>query len=99
MGIFILVKTFISILMANANAGLVSKIGEKTVLESEAKTKWCPRVEFSCTPDGVLWSNRADNTGKVTCIASECMWWVWDRIERLDGTPSDTKSGHCGAIK
>jgi len=69
--------------------------------EDEAKTKWCPRVELSATPDGTLWSNRATNTGEVTCIASECMWWVFDSVigTEPDSKPVITTDGHCGAIK
>ena len=30
----------------------------------------------------------------VRCKASDCMWWLWEK-----DCVSQTKSGHCGAIK
>ena len=61
--------------------------------EDEAKTKWCPQVGGRPSKD----------FPKVTnCIASECMWWVWDqRGADVDGVwdPEYPVEGHCGAIK
>ena len=47
--------------------------------EDEVKTKWCPMVRFTRDSNGTLWDNRADNNGRPTCIASECMWWVHEK--------------------
>ena len=64
--------------------------------EDEAKTKWCPKA----APDQARCGNR--------CIASDCMWWVWDRapeqyknhlIEGGSDMPRAKPSGRCGAIK
>lgn len=46
--------------------------------EDEAKTKWCPQVQFYPPSENSGWeSNRP--TGIVTsfCIASSCMAWRW----------------------
>jgi len=69
--------------------------------EDEVKTKWCPMVRFTRDSNGTLWDNRADNNGRPTCIASECMWWVWDEYEDVGDkmVPSLPIGGHCGAIK
>lgn len=67
--------------------------------EEEVKTQWCPKLQLSFTPDGNILTNRGDIVhpddieNVVSCIASECMWWVWDQ-ERTCKT-----SGHCGAVK
>ena len=53
--------------------------------EDEAKTKWCPMF----------------GNDEARCIASECMWWVWDEYEDVGDkmVPSLPIGGHCGAIK
>ena len=71
--------------------------------EDEAKTKWCPQIRVSVSGDGPVWTNR--EAPDCNCIASECMWWVWDvsparvaeisRIQEYTGKPT----GHCGAVK
>ena len=75
--------------------------------ENEAKTKWCPMVRFgtaSCNSDP---QTQRNNYEGYCCIASECMWWVWDRtpeqyknhlIEGGSDMPWAKPSGHCGAI-
>jgi len=60
------------------------------VTEEDAKTKWCPQCARSVkgfiigNPDLIY-----------HCIASECMWWVWDDASD-DGSPYNDL-GHCGA--
>ena len=57
--------------------------------EQDAKTKWCPQV-----------GGRPSKgyPGVTNCIASECMWWVWNDETHLTGKDR-TNGGHCGAIK
>ncbi len=66
------------------------------MLESEAKTKWCPFVRVLVTPQDASWqgnmlTNRgdvpADNTNTL-CIGSQCALWV--------ETDSEYHHGHCG---
>lgn len=59
--------------------------------EEEAKTKWCPFLGH----DGREWGETLGD--KVNCIASECIWWVWDTDSR-DKEPYEA-IGHCGAVK
>lgn len=59
--------------------------------ESEAKEKWCPFV-----PSHSRWFDVNLVTGQ-SCIASDCMMWVWDRLDET-GEFSHTDSGHCGVI-
>lgn len=65
--------------------------------EDEAKTKWCPFVQFSVgqVSDKPLWlSNRNDpDTTKVTCIASACMAWRYSDKGFVD--KADWQ-GYCG---
>ena len=67
--------------------------------EDEAKTKWCPRtirrIEY-------VEPNSITAQAASCCMASECMWWVWDQYGAdVDGTwlPDYPVEGHCGAIK
>ena len=77
--------------------------------ESEAKTKWCPKMQVSSS-GGAVWTNR--EAQNCNCIASACMWWVWDEeftSENLakegetpiwaTGSQTSKKDGHCGAIR
>lgn len=52
--------------------------------EAEAKTKWCPMMQFVIGPQdrkwqGAAYTNRCQelNTDKVNCIASGCPMWRW----------------------
>ena len=56
------------------------------MIEDEARTKWCPKVQILITPSDNVWQNNmmtnrgdipADNS-HLCCIASDCMWWVWE---------------------
>lgn len=60
--------------------------------EKEAKTKWCPQCKRFA--EGIT----AENNHKAfNCIASECMWWVWDDSSLSED--HEYRHGHCGAIK
>ena len=62
--------------------------------EDEAKTKWCPMVRYLAifsNEDGERETagcyNRAANSINATpcrCIASDCMWWVWDKFDTYE---------------
>jgi hypothetical protein len=88
--------------------------------EEEAKTKWCPLVDFQIGPtsssvwQGIAYNNRGQEYAPDTCrcIASECMWWVWDAEFKpvnlakegmpaiwASGTNISTTNGHCGAVR
>ena len=66
--------------------------------EDEAKTKWCPKTKKS----GEMINMKFIPDIACCCIASECMWWVWDECgacvngEWQNDCPA---KGHCGAIK
>ena len=66
--------------------------------ENEAKTKWCPmaRKLAHSGDDGFVACNRDADGGLAACIASECMWWMWDC---KDLGPASQDEGHCGAAK
>jgi hypothetical protein len=76
------------------------------VTEEEAKKKWCPQIQVA-TSQVFCRDNRGNGCESYVCIASECMWWVWDYTvarkqdfhdgEVTYGKPK--KNGHCGAIK
>jgi len=74
--------------------------------EDEAKTKWCPQSRFTFNIYGVPEvSNLSfeDDSApcNTLCIASGCMWWVFDSVigTEPDSKPVITTNGHCGAIK
>ena len=87
--------------------------------EEEAKTKWCPKVQLIAAGEYVIDNRGSHNmsgdnaiSNDSNCIASECMWWVWDEeftSENLakegetpiwaTGSQTSKKYGHCGAIK
>jgi len=52
------------------------------MLESEAKTKWCPFVRFTVYGNDRD-SNRSTDVGETNCIASDCMAWRW--VDEHDG--------------
>ena len=89
--------------------------------EDEAKTKWCPESRlhvngWAATPYN-RFLNDDDHDSLVSiptackCIASECMWWVTERVSgefkfeptenegEVVCTESPNYSGHCGAIR
>jgi hypothetical protein len=89
------------------------------MIEEEAKTKWCPfgkryiSDEFA-SGTGMTAINEPESDFRQSCIASDCMMWVWDR--KKGGTYSDTSEqakavglsgyleatvsiGHCGLAK
>jgi len=53
--------------------------------ENEAKTKWCPFIRVTVTPNDDCWQgNMLTNRGNIPavnenlqCIGSECMAWEW----------------------
>ena len=55
--------------------------------EEQAKTKWCPQTNGQGAPEENL------------CIASECMWWVWEVRKNEQGEQLKWSHGRCGAIK
>lgn len=83
--------------------------------EEEAKTKWCPKVRYLAIfrddtgkREIAGCYNRSANSTDImdcNCIASECMWWVWDvtpanaATENAYANVGSIPLGHCGAIK
>lgn len=72
------------------------------MIEDEATQTWCPKVQITYS-DGWFISNRGDRNSSIDfinqcCIASECMWWVWDEDQPRTGNSNDIQ-GHCGATK
>lgn len=73
--------------------------------EDEAKTKWCPQAINTIEEYGSY--NRKAYTGPdcggaavdCLCIASECMWWVWEVRRNTEGVQLNWTHGHCGAVK
>ena len=64
--------------------------------EDEAKSKWCPMVRIHEQPaegkgPNMYAYNRPGIMGQMTCIASECMAWRWQK-EYGDGKTE----GYCG---
>ena len=62
--------------------------------EEEARKKWCPMVSFVC------YDNRSGRKEKNDrCIASECMWWRWNK-KLIGGNHEDgfkyKDEGYCG---
>jgi len=59
--------------------------------EATARNKWCPMVRHTTLNiAGSLFytTNGQAARGFQTCIASDCMMWVWDTDEE--------SKGHCG---
>ena len=74
--------------------------------EQEAKTKWCPQIQITRGWNGVVLSSRDEQWNAevgigCNCIASECMWWVWDDEKSWQSATDGewVREGHCGAIK
>ena len=65
--------------------------------EDEAKTKWCPKTKKS----GEMINMKFIPDIACCCIASQCVWWVWDEYEDVGDkmVPSLPIGGHCGVIK
>jgi len=74
--------------------------------EDEAKTKWCPFVQFHMSHDGDTATNRdrfvlpeTDLTRQLCdavrhnarCVGSECMAWRWEEQQ-----PVEDGVGFCG---
>lgn len=79
------------------------------MLESDAKTKWCPMSRIGTIhTDGngntyALSYNRDDDRGNThlsTCVGSECMMWRWNFVENASGVQAKghtfEEHGHCG---
>lgn len=68
--------------------------------EDEAKTKWCPFIQYSVglTQGAPFWiTNRNDSdTTKIKCIASECMAWRWNGFATIATAEKPQGSGYCG---
>ena len=72
--------------------------------EEKAKTKWCPMVRHINDVKVPVACNRDALNGVQpynSCIASECMMWIWDEkctpeTETLLAKPGH---GHCGLTK
>lgn len=70
------------------------------VTVEEARTKWCPMVQFVAHPQrDLLYDNReGEDPEPPNCIADQCMAWKWTHgfpatdEEKKDGT----KRGYCG---
>ena len=77
--------------------------------EDEAREKWCPMVRHTDNESGganrwLMGENpdpkwgTPNNPSVCRCIASECMWWVWENGRIVNGKLRKTR-GHCGAVK
>ena len=68
--------------------------------EDEAKTKWCPFVRVTVTPNDATWQgNMLTNRGQIPaantdtlCIASDCMAWRGEKVM----TSRHLINGYCG---
>ena len=72
--------------------------------EDEAREKWCPFVNLTTFSDHTgtqyIYDTRGNNDGIYSCIASECMAWVWDYVWDEDQpTKVSKQNGHCGLVK
>ena len=72
--------------------------------EEESRTKWCPMIrQIPDTMDGGgFMNNRGEHPHLIYCIASDCMWWVWDKFDTYEENgvrKSEPVAGHCGAVK
>ena len=65
--------------------------------EATARNKWCPMVRH--TPDiaGSLFytTNGQAAKGFQTCIASDCMMWVWE-LKKEGKKWVESNKGYCG---
>ena len=76
--------------------------------EQEAKTKWCPMVRVTMTPQDSTWQNQAmtnrmafvkHGLTESRCIASDCMMWRWGQKGAfVNGKYDDNYpvKGYCG---
>lgn len=67
--------------------------------EEEARQKWCPMVRVRDYGEDEPATNR-DNSGRHkqkihTCLASDCMMWVWTAYQLKDEVYVGVK-GRCG---
>lgn len=60
--------------------------------EEEARTKWCPEVQFVDSSGYGIISNRDVGARNEYCIASNCMMWRW--FDTSD--PVKASTGYCG---
>jgi hypothetical protein len=75
------------------------------MMESEAKTKWCPFTRFHVTDSGDVYSNRLGGDTYATCLGSACMAWratdnetpPWDGKTGLE--PRSQPAGYCGMAR
>lgn len=64
------------------------------MLESEAKTKWCPM--FQATPNNRWLPTSPPMTGNLSmCMASGCACWIDDGYNDKAGE----REGHCGLAR
>lgn len=66
------------------------------MLESEAKTKWCPMTRLTAD-NGNWFDNRVGNNGKVVgnCLSSDCACWI-DTGYDMD---AGERIGRCGLAR
>lgn len=53
--------------------------------EDDAKTKWCPNINF-IQYDGFPFTNRGEpmtTKGSINCIGSRCMMWRWSNYGEI----------------
>ena len=73
------------------------------MIETEAKTKWCPMtryrtVKFKDIDGNVTGTEGLSNlpTNDSYCIASACMAWREIKKQTTPSTPDEVLGGYCG---
>lgn len=76
------------------------------MMESEARTKWCPMNRVAVfTEESIAYTNRGKQikTNETTvaqahgCIGSRCAAWRWDRpLLESELERANTHQGYCG---